>query len=224
MLSIILPNWNPTLNHARGTEECIARLRVHARVPTQLIYIDNASPFKVQDRGDLHHTNMENVGICRAFNQGLSIATGDYITFIGASVRVEPGWDEELMRCASEGHIAFPYTDMGEGYKRPDTAGVAGWCNMMSRHTQLRVGWFDEMFAPTFYEDTDFWHRAWLLEIPLTPCPKAKVRYQRRKTSGSLPNWELLFLANRLKYSWKWQLDPNIPPPFYSREVKDYEG
>jgi GT2 family glycosyltransferase len=83
------------------------------------------------------------------------------------------------------------------------------------------IGPFDEWFSPAFCEDTDYWHRAWQLGVELSPVPAARVVHARRTSSLAAP--DQLLRAHRYKYGWKHGVDPDRAPPYYHREIVDYE-
>ena len=83
------------------------------------------------------------------------------------------------------------------------------------------IGPFDEWFSPAFCEDTDYWHRAWKLGVELSPVPAAHVVHARRTSSH--PEADRLLQAHRYKYGWKHGVDPDRAPPYYNREIVDYE-
>jgi hypothetical protein len=144
---------------------------------------------------------------------------------LNSDCRVEPGWDQALYEAVHDARrIAFPYTDHcdGLGFARPDQAGTAGWCFMLTREMYEEIGPFDEWFSPAFCEDTDYWHRAWERDVELSPVPAARVVHARRTSSGDRA--DLLLQAHRFKYGWKHNVDPLRAPPYYNREVVDFVG
>jgi GT2 family glycosyltransferase len=154
------------------------------------------------------------------------MAMGDVLAFVNNDCWVTPGWDTALVACARAGHLAFPHTDEGAG-PRMSEGNVCGWCFAMTPETFAKVGPFDETFVPAQYEDTDFFHRAHALGIPLTPVPAAVVQHTRWTTTGrawpeARHNW--LHLANRYRYGWKHNVDPGEVPAFYGRAVTPWGG
>jgi GT2 family glycosyltransferase len=90
---------------------------------------------------------------------------------------------------------------------------------MLSKQTFEQIGPFDEQFSPAFYEDTDYFHRAWKMDIPLKVVPKSIVSHTSRTTTGYLPNLHETFAQNRMKYATKHGLNWTLPPPFYTRSL-----
>ena len=220
-LTVIVPAWNATPELATMTVETLAQVRRVASVPTQLRVIDNGSaywqalPSALADRVTRWP---ENRGIAAAWNHGAYRADpGSVLCWLNSDCTVQPGWDTALVAATEGFSIAFPYTDHGDGqgYQRPDTGGVAGWCFAASLDTFRRVGRFDETFSPAFWEDTDWFHRAWEAGAALRVVPAAHVHHVRRQSAQHLPRLGWLFNANRLRYHWQHDVPLEAPPPFY---------
>jgi GT2 family glycosyltransferase len=91
-----------------------------------------------------------------------------------------------------------------------------------TREVFEEVGPFDERFNPAYVEDTDYWHRAWELGVELTPVPAARVTHARRTSADKRSDW--LLTAHRYMYGWKHGVEPMRAPPYYKREIVEYEG
>jgi glycosyltransferase involved in cell wall biosynthesis len=225
LLSVVFPVWNTTDELAGMSARDLDRVWQVAQVELEVILIENGSTVRLPYRTSRSIEFDENRGVSVAWNAGAAAAQGEVICFLNSDVWVEPGWDAALCQASLDGRrIAFAYTDHDDerGPRPADTAGLAGWCFALSRTTWDEIGQFDESFSPAFFEETDYFHRAWQLGIELTPVPKAVVRHARRTTAKHQPRMEWLFQAHRLKYGWKHGVDPKAPPPFYLRQVIEY--
>jgi glycosyltransferase involved in cell wall biosynthesis len=226
VLSISIPVWSTSNELAEMARRTIERIWDVARVPTEVIAVDNGSPHQVPLAAKVHRYP-ENRGVSVGWNTGIRLSTAAVVAVLNSDCRVEPGWDEALYEAATDGRrIAFPYTDHcdGRGFTCPDQAGTAGWCFMMSRAVYDEIGPFDEWFSPAFGEDTDYWHRAWQLGIELSPVPAARVVHARRTTGGTHARTEWLLQGHRYKYGWKHGVDPLRAPPYYKRDIVEYHG
>jgi glycosyltransferase involved in cell wall biosynthesis len=223
-LTVTIPVWNTTPELADMTMRTVDRLWEVARIPTEVVVIDNGSPHKRPLRAHVYRF-AENQGVAVAWNAGIRRASAPVVAVLNSDCLVEPGWDEALYEAVATGRrIAFPYTDHGDGlgFRQPDQGGTAGWCFMLTLDTYREVGPFDERFSPAFCEDTDYWHRAWELGIELTPVPAARVSHARRTTTGRDANGEWLLLSHRYLYGWKHGVEPLRAPPYYNREIVEY--
>jgi glycosyltransferase involved in cell wall biosynthesis len=222
-LSVTIPVWSRTPELADMARRTIERVWEVARIPTEVVVVDNGSPVEIPLVARVHRYP-ENRGVAVGWNTGIRLSSAPVIAVLNSDCLVEPGWDEALLAAATDGRrIAFPYTDHcdGQGFVRPDQGGTAGWCFALTRELFDEVGPFDEWFSPAFCEDTDYWHRAWKLGVELSPVPAARVVHARR-TSSHLEADRLL-QAHRYKYGWKHGVDPDRAPPYYNREIVDYE-
>jgi GT2 family glycosyltransferase len=101
----------PVFNQVHWTERCLNSLLEHSEIARDLIIIDNcstdstpqvlnrfASPFMERGWKFTVIRNEENLGFGRACNQGIKIATGEYITILNNDTWHMPGWDTALAR------------------------------------------------------------------------------------------------------------------------------
>lgn len=225
VLSVVIPVWSVTPELAEMAARTIERLWEVASLPTEVIVIDNGSPHKVAMDASTLIENDRNEGVAAAWNAGIAAARGATIAVLNSDVHVEPGWDVALHAAANDGRrIVFPHTDHADGLgpRRADQAGTAGWCFVATRELFDEIGTFDESFYPAFFEDADYWTRAFNAGVDLTPVPSAIVRHSRRSSARHHPEMDLLFRAHRMKYSWKYGIDPTAPPPYWHRPIVEY--
>jgi glycosyltransferase involved in cell wall biosynthesis len=223
-LSVTIPAWSRTPELADMARRTIERVWEVARVPTEIVVVDNGSPVEMPLPARVYRYP-ENRGVSVGWNTGIGLASAPVVAVLNSDCRVEPGWDEALLDAATDGRrIAFPYTDHcdGLGFARPDQAGTAGWCFVLTKELYEEVGPFDERFSPAFCEDTDYWHRAWQMGVELSPVPAARVVHARRTSSQA--GADLLLQAHRYKYGWKHGVDPDRAPPYYNREIVEYRS
>jgi len=223
-ITVTMPVWSRTPELAEMAMRTIDRVWEVARLPMEMVVVDNGSPEQRELRARVHRFE-ENRGVATAWNTGIELARAPVVAVLNSDCTVEPGWDEALYEAVTTGRrIAFPYTDHcdGLGYRRPDQAGTAGWCFMLTQDIYAEVGPFDERFNPAYVEDTDYWHRAWELGIELTPVTDARVVHARRTSSDNHSDW--LLTGHRYLYGWKHGVEPMRAPPYYHREIVEYTG
>jgi glycosyltransferase involved in cell wall biosynthesis len=221
-LSVTIPVWSRTPELADVACRTVERVWEVARVPTEVVVVDNGSQVEVPLPARVHRYP-ENRGVSVGWNTGIRLSSAPVVAVLNSDCRVEPGWDEALLDAATDGRrIAFPFTDHcdGLGFARPDQGGTAGWCFVLTKDLYEEIGPFDERFSPAFGEDTDYWHRAWQLGVELSPVPAARVVHARRTSSQG--GADMLLQAHRYKYGWKHGVDPDRAPPYYNREIVDY--
>jgi glycosyltransferase involved in cell wall biosynthesis len=226
LISIAIPVWSRTPALAEMAQRTIERIWEVARVPTEVVVVDNGSPYEVPLAAKVYRYP-ENKGVATGWNTGVRLSTAPMVVVMNSDCTVEPGWDVALYEAASDGRrVAFPYTDHcdGLGFMSPDQGGTAGWCFMLSQDLYREVGVFDEWFNPAFCEDTDYWHRAWQMGVELSPVPAARVVHSRRTTASTDARVDMLLQGHRYKYGWKHGVDPHRAPPYYNRDIVDYVG
>jgi len=224
-LSVVIPVWSVTEDLASLAAATTRRVGDLASVPTEIIVVENGSPHQRELAADLVLRNGHNRGVGPGWNQGIAEARGQVVVVLNSDCEVTPGWDRALCHAALDGRrIAFPHTDHGDGRGPgvPDQGATAGWCFAASASVLDELGPFDEQFAPAFFEDTDYWHRAWLARVDLSPTATAVVRHERRTTARHLPDSDAVFERNRRRYEAKWGLGFDAQPPFWRREIVPY--
>jgi GT2 family glycosyltransferase len=103
LASIIVPCWNQW----EFTRLCLEALFCYTRTPWELIAIDNSS---IDETGDelaaVHRAapvpvtlirNTRNVGFPAAINQGLQVASGEYLVLLNNDAVVTAGWLDHLI-------------------------------------------------------------------------------------------------------------------------------
>ena len=186
-----------TYNNLELTRACLASLDEFSDYPQlEIIVVDNASSDGskeyLADWASAPNKrlvlNNDNKGFAAANNQGLAIASGEYLVLLNNDTYVTPGWVRTLMNhlrldhsigligpvtnnIGNEAKINLSYTSMEEmlrssasyvrhhiGLTMPIRT-VAFFCVMMRREVYLRVGTLDEVFGRGFFEDDDYCRR-----------------------------------------------------------------
>jgi GT2 family glycosyltransferase/glycosyltransferase involved in cell wall biosynthesis len=178
------------------TQRCLASLMAHDDAgPLEIIVVDNASadqtPERLQAWAEADPSkrqvilNANNRGFGPAVNQGLAVATGDYLVVLNNDTIVGPGWARGMRRhfevdprlglicpitnnIGNEAQVALKggnpeevfasarhYSFQRSGQLLP-LNNVAFFCVMMPRHVYVAVGPMDEQFVPGFFEDDDY--------------------------------------------------------------------
>jgi GT2 family glycosyltransferase len=181
LVSIILPVHmnNYTLFHYTGN--CIGSIREHTvREDYELVIVDNGSTIKPPELESYYANkvivNEENLGVTKAWNQGIRMSVGEYIVLMNNDVQVYRLWLPEMMNLLHEGAdfvMAHPMYSLTEPFARAteslaalkgekkfdDIPGNKDWsCVMFKRSLIEEIGGFDERFF-NYCSDTDFFRR-----------------------------------------------------------------
>lgn len=207
MISVITPAFVMKEELVEITRKCLTVLR---NTPDcELINIDNGSSFgsdMMKDLSDIYIRNKENLGFTKALNQGLKLASGDYLVVGNNDYVVEDDWQIPMMDILNK--------DPNVGTISPSTyaepvetkfywcCGQAGAFNMMTRKTFEILGLYDEQFMNTF-SDTDYAIR--MFEKGLKPYQTRLCRsyHKGQSTLSNMPRTE--YFESRDKYLKKWE-------------------
>jgi GT2 family glycosyltransferase/glycosyltransferase involved in cell wall biosynthesis len=187
-----------TFNNIDLTRACLASLEANSDYENlEIIVVDNASSdgspeflktWASQGANRRLILNDDNRGFAAANNQGLAVATGEYLAMLNNDTFVTPGWIRTLVNhlkrdhgigligpvtgnIGNEAKIDIHYSNMTEmisearAYTRRHVGGTyplrtaAFFCVMLRKQTFDRVGPLDEIFGRGFFEDDDYCRR-----------------------------------------------------------------
>lgn len=169
LASVIVPWWD----HTEFLEQWEHNL-IH--LPnTEIIFIDNGSSLAGKaaleffcSRHDIKLIrNEENRGFAAANNQGLEVATGEYIFHLNNDIEILSPPINYLCSCA-ENSIAGPgptQNEIGEIY-------IEGWALCIKKSILQALGGWCEDYGPGYWDDVDLCFRAKLVGYSLMPIPQ----------------------------------------------------
>lgn len=187
-----------TYNNLELTRACLESLDEYSQYePKEIIVVDNASSdgsptflskWVANGQNRRLILNEDNKGFAAANNQGLAIASGEYLVLLNNDTYVTPGWIRTLVRhlqrdkgigligpvtnnIGNEAKIDIAYSSMDEMHRKSASytcrhigqtyplKTAAFFCVMLPRTTYERVGSLDEAFGRGFFEDDDYCRR-----------------------------------------------------------------
>lgn len=214
-------------SHREVVENAIITITRHSR-NFELIIVDDGSPLDtafLRESASTYIRHKTNKGIAPSWNDGLSVARGDFLTIVNDDVETCWGWLEGMMY-ALRGDIcvsapAIEHINSGKTGLYADYKWFPGYCFMMPRSTYEIIGKFDEQFTPFNYEDTDYWTRVLKDDGTLMRNFDVSIRHKEGDVLHGLA-YDEVSAVNKQKFIDKHGFDPI--PVFYGSEKFPYES
>lgn len=240
-VSIVLP----VCNQLEHTKNCLQSIKRHTRGDYQLIVVDNGSRAETGEYLS-HQTqarvvrNSENLGFARAVNQGLSMASGDWVVVLNNDCIVSEQWIERLLRVGKEpdvgivgvmSNLAGPPQQYRVKLKDSKgvlavakqvrlkynekviyTTRVVGLCMLLTPQLVKTIGGFDPRYGLGCFEDDDYSVRSILSGFKNAIAQDVFVYHYGSATfQGEGINRGRWMRENWIKFKEKWQLPEALP-------------
>lgn len=176
----------PWFNHSELWDDYREALELGPR-PRETWIVDNGSDPALMFAS---LRNRDNLGFCRACNQGLRAAQAEVVVFLNNDVTAtEAGWLQELVDAVEPGILAGPRLRF-DPHTVVDYRVIPyldGWCLAGLREDLLDLGGFDEtLVEPAYYSDNLLClearaHGMTLREVPVGVRHKLNVTAQDRR-------------------------------------------
>jgi GT2 family glycosyltransferase len=231
--SVIIPNW-------RGRKLLEKNLpAVLATNPDEVIVVDDASP---DDSNKLLKKNYpeikiirhsKNLGFSSACNSGAKAATGEIVILLNPDVvpeknalkKILPDFKDEKVFAVSFNEPDWSWAKISwkkgtiehEPGPKSKKAHVSAWASGGSAAFRKtiweKLGGFDEIYKPFYWEDIDLSYRAWKRGYQVLWEPKAIVHHKHgaiidKHFSKKYINF--ISERNRLLFIWKNITDPKM--------------
>lgn len=225
LVSIILPVYmlNYTLFHYTGN--AIGSIREHTQGKYELIVVDNGSPVQPPELDSYYADkvikNTENLGVTKAWNQGIRASFGEYIVLINNDVQVFDNWLEDMKTGLEQFDLvmAHPMYSLTEPFARATESRIIRdkaitskdyisdfkdfSCVMFKKSLLDEIGLFDEDFF-SYCSDSDLFKRmekagkkwACLNVVPTSHISDA--------TGYSIPETPEIMNKDKATYAEKW--------------------
>lgn len=128
-------------------------------------------------------------------------------------VRVATGEEEGLTRLQFRRGVVSSSIDGGEGGRERDPAYACGGAMAFRREEFLKLGGFDTLFSPFYWEDVDLSYRARKRGRSIAHVPAARVEHDHGRTIRARfdrATVSRIYERNRLLFTWKNLTDPPL--------------
>jgi len=192
------------------TKNCIQSIRKYSS-DYELILIDNGSTVDsdyLMEEANVYVRNKTNLGFAPAVNQGLKLATGEYIIVSNNDIEFINDWIADATSAFNEttgvlsSHLHDHDPEHKVGSIIVDWGGMFGALWMTKRSVIDKVGFLDEGYVMGMWEDRDYWKR---IEKAGYKFMKAGwCKHIGNATWGKIPNQHEIFNANQKRFEEKW--------------------
>ncbi|MCP4089374.1 MAG: glycosyltransferase [Gammaproteobacteria bacterium] len=246
-----------TYNNIDLTKACLFSLNEHSDYTAlEIIIVDNASTdgsceylteWAAATANRKLILNDENKGFAAANNQGLEVATGEFLVLLNNDTFVTPGWVLTMIRhlqrdttigligpvtnnIGNEARIDISYSTMDEmlcasaSYTRRHIGQklhirtTAFFCVMMPLSVYQKVGPLDEAFGRGFFEDDDYCRRVEQLGLRIVCAEDVFVHHHLSASFGKLKQKDRQRLFEDNRLLYEKKWGPWIPHGY--REVR----
>lgn len=203
------------LDSLNYTKDCVDSLAKHAP-NAEIIIINNGSQVETKEYLDsLKHIQVihweENLGVSKAWNAGLKLATRDVLCVLNNDVLIQFNGIQRLVQAALENGIAaaegacmnMDFSYAYSTYNEDEADYLGGYCLVFKREVLENVGEFDEMFSPAYWEDNDWGLRVKEAGYKWRIIQGCVFHYVAR-TSTRVLDMGALFAKQREKFINKW--------------------
>lgn len=230
---VLIPSFNGRNLLAKHLPEVIR----HTPARAEITVVDDGSTddtraFLAKEFPKVHLiTNEKNLGFTRSVNRGFAHSKADLVVLLNNDVApkenylaaVKKHFENELVFAVTlnETTSSWPKVSFrgklqyvrGEEKDKPHySAWASGGSAVFRRDSWEKLGGFDEVYSPGYWEDIDIGWRAWKAGYFIIWEPAAKVEHQHESTFSSLnKNFvDLLKQKNELIFNWKNITDPDF--------------
>lgn len=232
-----------TFNNLAYNKRCISSIRRYTRRGTyELIVIDNNSKdgtlewLKMQPDIKLISNN-ENVGFPAGCNQGIQIASGDFVMLLNNDTVVTKNWLNNLLTAlrsskkigavgpvtsysSNDQQLPVPYLNLREmqafaaEYNLSDESKwecvikLIGYCILYKKEVLDKIGMLDERFSPGNFDDDDMSLRVIKAGYQMLLCHDTFIHhYGSTSFRQNMAEFGQYFQINHRKFIDKWGFD-----------------
>jgi len=221
-ISLIVTNWNG-LSFIKKNLETVIKNSPEA---SELIFIDDGSQddsvayvSELQKKYPVIKIlkNSTNQGFVKSSNRAVAAATGELVVLLNNDIYPHPKYIKSTLKHFNDlqvlgvgfselGHENYGrifwqngYLQIKEGFTNSThiSAWLSGGSSIIRRDYFLKLGGFDQVYEPFYFEDLDFGLRAWRSGYKLLWEPKSVVEHHHESTTSRFPRKFLVYVKER---------------------------
>ena len=221
-ISVIVTNWNGK----KLLEKFLEKVIVNSPEAQEIILADDASTDKslifAKNLQKIYPklkiiTHKKNLGFSRNSNHAASKASGDLLVFLNNDINPHLGYiKNSLSHFNNPKVIGVGFSELGHenygsvywkngylqlrpGYSQKThiSAWVSGGSSIIRKEYFLKLGGFDNIYEPFYFEDLDFGLRAWRSGYTLLWEPDSVVEHKHETTTSKFPKRLLVYVKER---------------------------
>lgn len=221
-ISVIVTNWNGINLLKKYLEKVI----INSPEALEIILADDASEDdSLVFARDLQKkykklriiSHKENFGFGKNTNDAVKKAKGDYVVLLNSDIDPHKNYiKNSLVHFKDQKVIGVGFAELGhENYAKlfwkngylqfveglSDKTHISGWVSggssIIRKDYFLKLGGFDHVYEPFYFEDFDFGLRAWRSGYKLLWEPKSVVEHKHESTTSKFPKKFLIYVKER---------------------------
>ena len=221
-ISVVVTNWNGHSLLKKNLEEIILKspealeiiLADDASTDESIIFVEKLQK-KYSKLKIFKHR--ENGGFGRNLNDAVKKSKGDLVVILNNDIRPHKNYIKNSLKHFKDPKvIGVTFAELGnENYARffwkqgylqfekghSDKVHISGWLNggssIIRKDLFQKLGGFDQIYAPFYFEDSDFGYRAWKSGYTLLWEPKSVVEHKHEATISKFPKMHLIYVKER---------------------------
>lgn len=226
LIDIIIPSFNGKYLLEKHLPQVVSS----SDYLNKIIVIDNGSDDGTVEWLNKHYPevvivrNDTNLGFTKPINQGVAVSTAPYLVLLNNDVRPKEGYLKNILRffddkkvfavSFNENESSWPQFSWGDG-KIQFTRGedksaprLSGWASggsaIFKRSIWDKLGGFNEIYAPYYWEDIDIGYRAWKMGYKVIWDNNSIVYHEHESTAKKMnQNYvSLIKQRNELIFTW----------------------
>lgn len=223
-----------TYNQLELTKQCFQTIKENTALDYEVIVVDNCSTdgtvdYLISELPNLFFNyryilNDDNKGFAIGVNQGISVATGEYICLLNNDTEVTKDWLSKMILALESYENAMVVGPVSNGTFPPQYVSAPeyvvelvkevnilyGFCILFSRELIRNIGMLDEQYKVGNFEDHDFHERVIKIGGKLVIDCSTYIYHHCHKSWKSKLHLDYTTVINQKRFENKWGFSKKI--------------